>query len=108
MIITSYKAFDKVIFLELLICDTEYKTAIALIDIQYFRLLDGSYTQKYLTLEKKWVGMIFVTNHNYRINTDTSTVLSSMDSVNTTKQIFPNLNCQSYLRSQQFCQSIYR
>lgn len=108
MIITSCNAFDKVILLELLICDTEYKTAIALIDIQYFRLLDGSSTQKYLTPEKKWVGMIFVTNHNYRINTDTLTVLSSMDSVNTTKQIFPNLNFQSYLRSQQFCQSIYR
>lgn len=52
MIITSYKAFDKVILLELLICDTGHKTAIALIDIQYFWLLYGSYTQKYLTPEK--------------------------------------------------------
>lgn len=81
MIITSYNAFDKVILLKLLICDTEHKTAKPLLEIQYFWLLYSSYTQKYLTLEKNWVGMIFVTNHSYGINTDTSTVLCSMDSV---------------------------
>lgn len=46
MIITFYKAFDKVILLELLICDTEYKTAKSLINSQYLRFLSGSYTQK--------------------------------------------------------------
>lgn len=81
MIITSCNAFDKVILLKLLICDTGHKTAKALIDIQFFRFLYGSYTQKYLTPKNKLVVMIFVTTHNYRINTDTSTVLWSMDSV---------------------------
>ncbi len=53
MIITSYKAFDKVILLELLICDTGHKTAIALNISPCFWLLYSSYTQKYLTPEKK-------------------------------------------------------
>ena len=41
---------------------------------------------------EEMVGMFFITNHNYRINTDTSTVLANINSVITTKQIFKNLN----------------